>query len=131
MIFIRQIVQIESKICGLRNMSHLPTYMFGCQSLVHYPKYDMPPSNSLEDFKQNHWTTKYSLLTYIFYDVNLCVTLINYHKYDIPPSNSLEDIKQSHWTMKNRSLTYKYFMRSIFVSHNSIIPSITFPHQIV
>ena len=46
-------------------------------------------------------------------------------------SNSFQDIRQNHWTMKYRSLTYIHFMRSIFVSHWSIIPSMTFIHQIV
>ena len=68
---------------------------------------------------------------HIFYEVNLCVTLIHYHKYDIPPSNSLQDIKQSNWTAKYRSLTCIYFIRLIFVSHWSIVPSMTFLHQII
>ena len=89
--------------------------------------------NSLEDLKQSkvtgpcnidHWPT------YIL-QVNLCVTMIHYPKHDIPPSNSLEDIKQSHWTKKYRSLTYIYFIRSIFVSHWSIITSMTFLHQTI
>ena len=71
-----------------------------------------------------HW------LTYI-YEVNLCIKLIHYPKYDLHPSNSFQDIRQNRWTMKYRSLTYIYFMRSIIVSHWSIIPSVTFIHQTV
>ena len=66
-----------------------------------------------------------------FYEVNLCVTRIYYPKYDLRLSNSFQDIRQNHWTMKYRSLTYIYFMRSIFVPHWPIIPSMTFIHQTV
>ena len=85
-----------------------------------------------------HWPSRYmaksldyDLHINALYEVNHCDTLGHYTKYDIHPSNSLEDIKQIHWTTKYRSLTYIYFMRSIFVSHWSIIPSMTFIHQIV
>ena len=74
--------------------------------------YDLHPSNSLHDMRQNQVTDPH-----LFSEANLCITLIHYPKYNIPPSNSLHDIKQNHWTMKYRSLTYIYFMRSIFVSH--------------
>ena len=67
----------------------------------------------------------------IFYEVNLCVTLIHYPKYDLQPSNSFQNIRQNHWPMKYRSQIYIYFMRSIFVSHWPIIPSMTIIHQIV
>ena len=30
-----------------------------CVTLIHYPKYDIHPSNILEDIKQNQWTVKY------------------------------------------------------------------------
>ena len=83
MIFLHQIVKILSKVSGAWNIGHWPTYIL--------------------------WG--------------------HYTKYDIPPSNSLQDIKQNHWTMKYRSPTYIYFMRSIFVSQWSIIPSMTFIHQ--
>ena len=34
-------------------------------TLIHYPKYNISPSNSLQDMKQNRWTIKYRSLTYI------------------------------------------------------------------
>ena len=40
-------------------------------------------------------------------------------------------MKQNHWTIKYRSLTYTYLMRSIFVSHWSIIQTTMFIHQII
>ena len=66
---------------------------------------------------------------HIFYEVDLCVTLIHYPKYNI--SNSLPDKKRNHWTIKYRLLTYIYSMRSITVSHWSIIPTMLFIHQII
>ena len=35
-------------------------------TLIHYPKYNISPSNSLQDIKQNRWTIKYRSLTYIY-----------------------------------------------------------------
>ena len=37
-----------------------------CVTLIHYPKYNISPSNSLQDMKQNHWTIKYRSLTYTY-----------------------------------------------------------------
>ena len=74
---------------------------------------------------------KYVTDPYIFYKVDLWVTLIHYPKYNISPSNSLQDIKQNRWTIKYRSLTYIYFVRSIYVSHWSIIPTMMFIYQII
>ena len=68
---------------------------------------------------------------HIFYKVDLWVALIQYHKYNISPSNSLQDMKQNHWTIKYRSLTYIYLIRSIYVSHWSIISTMLFIHQII
>ena len=42
---------------------------------------------------------------------------------------SLQDMKQNRWTIKYRSLTYIYLIRSIYVSHWSIIPTMMFIHQ--
>ena len=67
--------------------------------------------------------------TYILWGQSLCHTDRLYQVRHF--STSLQDIKQNHWTMKYRSITYTYFMRSIFVSHWSIIPSMTFIHQTV
>ena len=66
-----------------------------------------------------------------FYMVYLWVTLMHYPKYNISPSNNLEDTKQNLWTMKYRSLTYIYLVRSIYVSHWCIIPTMMFIHQII
>ena len=84
--------------------------------------------------RQNQWTMKYKSLTHIyFYKVDLWVTLIHYPKYNISPSNSLQDMKQNRWTIKYRSLTYINFVRAIYVSHWSIIPTtcMLFIHQII
>ena len=40
-------------------------------------------------------------------------------------------MKQNHWTIKYRSLTYIYLVRSKYVSHWSIIPTMMFIHQII
>ena len=40
-------------------------------------------------------------------------------------------MKQNHWTIKYRLMTYINLMRSIFVSHWSIIPTMMFIHQII
>ena len=37
-----------------------------CVTLIHYPKYNISPSNNLPDKKQNHLTIKYRSLTYIY-----------------------------------------------------------------
>ena len=49
----------------------------------------------------------------------------------VPSTTSLQDIKQKHRTIKYRSLTYTYLMRSMFVSHWSILPTMIFIHQII
>ena len=36
-----------------------------CVTLIQYIKYDLHPSNSLQDIRQNHWTMKYMSLTQI------------------------------------------------------------------
>ena len=67
---------------------------------------------------------------HLFYEVDFCVTPIHYPKYNISPSNSLQDMKQNHSAIKQRSLTYIYLMRTIFVSHCSIIPTMMFIHHV-
>ena len=57
--------------------------------------------------------------------------MIHYPKYNVSPSNSLQDMKQNCWTIKYRSLTYIYLVRSMYVSHWSIIPTMMFIHQII
>ena len=59
------------------------------------------------------------------------ITLINNRKYNISPSNKLEDMKQNRWNIKYRSLTYIYLVRSIYMSHWSIIPTMMFINQII
>ena len=110
----QMIFKILSKITGPRNISHWPTYnneVNLCVALIHYPIYDIHPSNTLEDIRQNHWTMKY-----IFYEVNLCTILIHYPKYNITTSNSLQDtcIKLNHWTAKNRSRTDQHIFHEVY-----------------
>ena len=57
--------------------------------------------------------------------------MIHYPKYNVSPSNSLQDMKQNRWAIKYRSLTYIYLIRSMNVSHWSIIPTMMFIHQII
>ena len=94
-----------------------------CVTLVHYTKYDIHPSNSLPDIKQNPWDAKYRSLTYKYFQLSIFVSHWSL--------NSQEDIKQNHWPKTYRSFTYKHFMRSIFVPNWSIITSMTFFHRIV
>ena len=66
MTFQNQIVfKILSKLTGLQEKKVTDLYIFCevnlCVTLIHYPKYDIPASNSLQDIKQNHWPIK---LTY-------------------------------------------------------------------
>ena len=35
-------------------------------TMIHYPKYNVSLSNSLQDMKQNRWTIKYRSLTYMY-----------------------------------------------------------------
>ena len=67
----------------------------------------------------------------MFYKIDLWVTAIHYPKYNVSPSNSHQDMKQNRWTIKYRSLTYIYLVRSMYVSHWSIIPTMMFIHQII
>ena len=136
MTFIPQIIfKILSKITWPRNIGHWPTYNNEVNlwfALIHYPTYDIHPSNTLEDIRQTLFTMKYVTdpQIQVFYEVSLCTILIHYPKYNITTSKS-QDIKLNHWTAKNRSLTYIYFMRWIFVSHWCIIPNMTFIHEII
>ena len=117
MMFVHQIsFKILSKITDTKYRSLTYIIIFYevnlCVTLINYIIYDLHPSNSFQDMRQNQVTDPHLLN-----EANLCVTLIHYPKYNTPPSNSLQDIKQNHWTMKYRSLTCIYFMRSVFVSH--------------
>ena len=38
-----------------------------CVTLTHYPKYDIHPSYSLQNMRQNCWTAKYRSLTYMYF----------------------------------------------------------------
>ena len=57
--------------------------------------------------------------------------MIHYPKYNVSPSNSFQEMKQNRWTIKYRSLIYIYLVRSMYVSHWSIIPTMMFIHQII
>ena len=72
-------------------------------------QYDLHPSNSLHDIRQNHWPMKYRSLTYLNFMKSIFVS----HWPIIPnlkfhPSNSLRDTRQNHSTMKYRSLWPPY-----------------------
>ena len=43
-------------------------------SLIHYPKYNISPPNSLQDMKKNHWTVKYTSVTYIYLMMSIFVS---------------------------------------------------------
>ena len=66
-------------------------------------------SNSFQNIRQNHWTMKYRSLSYIYFEVKVCIALTHYPMFDVNPK-SLD-----HWIMKYRSLTN--FMMLTFVSH--------------
>ena len=83
-------------------------------------KNDIDTSNSLRDIKQNHWTMKYRLLTYIYYENKGHVSLIHYPQV-WHSSNSIRDVKQNQWTMKYRSLWPTFFFRSKIMSQWLII----------
>ena len=134
MIFIQQIsFKILSKINDTKSLTYI--YILWGQPLCHTdPLYQVWPSSINYSSSYNATSLDHEIYVsdpHLFSEANLCVTLIHYPKYNIPPSNSLQDIKQNHWTTKYMSLTYIYSMRSIFVSHWSIIQSMTFTHQIV
>ena len=44
---------------------------------MHYPKYDVYPSNNLEDIKQNQWTMKYRTVTYIHFMRSIFVSYLS------------------------------------------------------
>ena len=50
---------------------------------IQYSNYDICPSNSVQDIRQNYWTMKYRSLTYIQFSV--CVKLNQYLHYNINP----------------------------------------------
>ena len=63
MVFIHQIafriLNIKSNH-WVQNIGHRPTSVRPIfVILVDYPKYDIHPSTSLTDIRQNHWTMKY------------------------------------------------------------------------
>ena len=65
-IFLHQTVfTILSKITGPWNIGHIEVNL--CVKLIHYPKYDLHPSNSFQDIRQNHWTMKCRSPTYIYF----------------------------------------------------------------
>ena len=67
MMFIHQISFKISKNTDIKYVTGL--YIFYeinlCVTLIHYIKYDLHPSDSLQDLRQNHWTIKYRSLTHI------------------------------------------------------------------
>ena len=75
---------IKGKINGLLNIGHWPTCILRGQFLCHtdplYPKYNISPSNSLQDMEQNYWTVKYRSLAYIYLMMSIFVS----HRSNIP-----------------------------------------------
>ena len=67
MMFIHQISFKISKNTDTKYVTDL--YIFYeinlCVTLIHYIKYDLHPSDSLQDLRQIHWTIKYRSLTHI------------------------------------------------------------------
>ena len=70
------ITMIKGKINGLWNITdpHIFKEVNLCVTLIHYPKYNISPSNSLQDMEQNHWTIKYRSLTYIYLMLSIFVS---------------------------------------------------------
>ena len=71
-------------------------------TLIHYPKYDIPPSNSLQYIKQNRWTMKYRSPTYIYINHQPTYTLMKAvfsEETYVPPTIylSLELICEMRW----------------------------------
>ena len=96
-----------------------------------YPKYNIHQSNSLPDIRQNHWTTKYRSVTYIYFMRSIIAS-----QWTIIPRTTfihliVLKVLNKITGLKYRSLTHIYLIRSILVSHWSIIPSMTFINQIV
>ena len=67
---IHQIVfKIEDKITRPCYVGHWPTHILCGKYLTHMDPifhYDICPSYSLQDIRQNHWTMKYRSLTYMY-----------------------------------------------------------------
>ena len=65
-----------------------------CVTLSHYPKYNIPPSNSLTDRRKKSLDHE-MLVTdpHIFYEVNLLCTLIHYPKYEYNDSHPSKKYK--------------------------------------
>ena len=94
-------------------------------TLIHYPKYNISPSNSCQVVKQNHQTMNYRSCWLIFTLRSKfgshCLIIC---KYDTHASNSLGDIRQNHWTMKYMDHTdLHFFFRLNVGSYRLIIPN--------
>ena len=71
MTFIHQILYKRYKAKSLDNEIYvIDPHIFHeinlCATLIHYFKYKIAPSHSLQDMKQNYWKVKYRSLTYIY-----------------------------------------------------------------
>ena len=49
-----------------RSLTHIYFTRSIFETVINYPKYNVSPSNSLQDMKQNRWTIKYRWRTYIY-----------------------------------------------------------------
>ena len=70
---------IYGKINGSWNIGHWPTYILQGWFLSHdhYSKYNISPSNSLQDTKQNHWTINIGHWpTYTWQGQSICQLII-------------------------------------------------------
>ena len=61
--------------------------------LNQYPKNEACSSNTIEYIRQNHCTTKYRSLTYIYICRSLNIAFNQYLQYNIPSPKSLQNIR--------------------------------------
>ena len=128
--FLRQTVfKILSKIFGKQNKAadlHIFYEANLCVTLIHYPKHKIPPSNSLQDIKQNHRKTKYRSLTYIYFMRPIFVShgsIIQSTTFIIQIVFKIKGKITGLWNIGQWSI--------IFVSRWSIITSVTFIHRLI
>ena len=122
---LHQIVfKILSKITGLRNIGHWPTYIWWGQSLCHINaiSQNMMFINQIILKIKNLYAKSLDHELHVSdlhacCEVSLCVILIEYLKYGFHVSNSLRDIRQNLWTMKYMSLRPTFILRSMVAPH--------------
>ena len=85
-------------------------------TLIHYPKYNISPSNNLQDMKQNRWTIKYRSLTYKYLVRSIYIILKILSKITRP------------WNIGHVDL---YLLRGQSLGHTVSTENMTLMHQIV